>query len=225
MVSVIAWSSLAPREVKDTVLLYELTFCWKRAVLSVQTTFPLALTRVSVRRTRIGSGGSLVIGNMTAPLEQHIENFGSFRVDFWTPSSFQWKALQWGQLNVRNDGQRRGYVIFMGPDAWATFIKGSSGWCASKCCWAGNHIFGHGGSGAAAVVMGLRLSLCGDSVRTLLTFRSSPWRRIRGVVGGCVCSVGGVVDDIKLLRNLCNMHKLYLRDDKERKIPNSEVVS
>ena len=73
--------------------------------------------------------------------------------------------------------------------------------------------------------MGLHRSLCGDSVRTLLTFRSSPRRRVRGVVGGCVCSVGGVVDAIKLLRNLCNVRKLYLRDDKERKIPNSEVVS
>ena len=150
-------------------------FCWKCAVLSVQTTFPLALTRVSVRSTRIGSGVSFAMGNSTVPWEQHIENLGFVRVDFWRPSSFQWRALQWGQLKVRKTTKvRERYVIFMGPKEWATFIKGFRGWRASKWRWAGNGILNCGGGSAGkAGAMGLLRRLSGDSVRMLLASRIS----------------------------------------------------
>ena len=158
MVLVMARSSLAPREVKETALLYDQMFCWKCAVLSLQTTFPLALTRVSVRSSRIGSGVSFTIGKVTAPLEQHIENLGFSRVDDWRPSSFQWSAPQKGQLNVRNGRHHREwYAIFMGPSEWTTFIKGSRCWCVSKCRRAGSCLIrsrGAGG-GAAAATTGL----------------------------------------------------------------------
>ncbi len=213
MVLVMARSSLAPREVKETALLYDQMFCWKCAVLSLQTTFPLALTRVSVRSSRIGSGVSFTIGKVTAPLEQHIENLGFSRVDDWRPSSFQWSAPQKGQLNVRNGRHHREwYAIFMGPSEWTTFIKGSRGWRASKCRRAGSRLIGsHGaGGGAAAATTGLLRRLSGDSVRMLLASWISARRWVLGVTGGSVCSVGGVVGTgAWLLRNLLRVYRLY----------------
>lgn len=51
------------------------------------------------------------------------------------------------------------------------------------------------GGGAAAATIGLLRRLSGDSVRILLAFRVSARRRVRGVIGGCICCVGGVFDE------------------------------
>ena len=54
---------------------------------------------------------------------------------------------------------------------------------------------GGGGSVGKAGAMGLLRRLSGDSVRILLAFRVSARRRVRGVIGGCICCVGGVFDE------------------------------
>ena len=57
----------------------------------------------------------------------------------------------------------------------------------------GSH--GAGGGGAGCTTFGLLQRLSGDSVRILLTFRSSARRRERGVTGGCASCVGGVFNE------------------------------
>ena len=94
----------------------------------------------------------------------------------------------------------------MGPREWATSITGFRGSCASKCRRAGSRlIIGRGGHGSAAPTA-IRRRRCGDSVRVLLTRRVSARRRVRGVIGGSIRDVGGVIGVGSLLRrNLCNV--------------------
>ena len=168
-----------------------------------------------MRRIRRGLEVSFGIDKMIMSFSQHIENFGFYRVNSWMFFSFQWRVLQWGQLTVRKETWKESYTIFMGPKEWAIFIKGSRGWHASKCLWAGNRLIGSRGAaeGAATAIIGLLRRLCGDSVRTLLAFRSWARRRVREVVGRCIGDEGGVVQAIEVVsllrRNLCNVDWLY----------------
>jgi len=137
-------------------------------------------------------------------------------VDFSVRSSIQWRALQWGQLIiVRKEIRKELYATFIGPNEWATFIKGSRGWRASKCRSVGCRLIGRrggggGGSAGKAGAIGLLRRLCGDSVRMLLASRISARRWVLGVTGGSVCSVGGVVGTgAWLLRNLLRVYRLY----------------
>ena len=85
------------------------------------------------------------------------------------------------------------------------------GWRASKWRCAGNRLIGHRGAGgcAAAATTGLLRRLWGDSVRMLFAFRASARRRVRGVIGACICCVGGVVGlGALLLRNVLKVYKL-----------------
>ena len=127
---------------------------------------------------------------------------------------FPVKSLAMRAANCQKRG-RKWYMMFMGPKEWATFIKRSRSWRASKWRCAGNRLIGSHGAdrGAAAARTGLLWRLSGDSVKILLAFRFSSRRCVRGVVGGCICSVGRVVEAIDatslLQRNLCNVDWLY----------------
>ena len=137
-------------------------------------------------------------------------------MNFWVHSSFQWRALQWEQLIVRKEIRKELYTMFMKLNEWAIFIKESRDWRASKCRSVGCRLIGRHDDDDEAIdtaAVSLLRCLYDDSVRILLAFRSSARCRVRGVIDGCISSVGGIAEAIEatslLRRNLCNVDWLY----------------
>ena len=168
------------------------------AVLSVQMILLFALTRVSVSRSRSGSGVSFAIGIMTAPFAQHIENSGFSIFDFARCSSFQWRAPHLVQLNVSKMYEKRNTLYSLDLENEQHPSKGQEVDVQVNvlCRWAGCRLIGsgNGGGGGPARAMGLLRSRCGESDKMLFAFRISARRWVRGVIGGCIDCVGGVLD-------------------------------
>ena len=98
---------------------------------------------------------------------------------------------------MRNYGQTEGTRYSWGQENGQHPSKRFRGSRASKCRRVGSRLIGSGGGGggAATAIAGLLRRLSGESVRILLVFRVSVRRRVRGVIGGCICCVGGVFDE------------------------------